>query len=385
MSSPTKETAGTSTVSAEDMLSEFYHCEECKLSIKLVLPTSTYGDVKAVSVRDLAEKVAIAGCSKHDHDMKKLLMEKTYNQNSEIETPISDSTWEATWKAVVSQCLHQREAFIKHTGQPIEGKSGKTVEMIHHMFAHVNNAKFIPSTHRNTLIIGAESANTLGRCIEAAVFGAQNADDVLLRGNLVCGSMFKHIILMPCPQLIYDAKADFEQATKIIKATANRLAQLNTAEIIVLPIFRKCANANASQKFIDWFKEEAKTDSRFKGETDVDNQKLIHWLNATPLRADAIQYVDKNGNLTQEGAIKVVQYLNGLQYSWKYKKPVTADAPVENLNRHPQDFPARGRKSTRSGYKRYGERQSWPMDDRGPKESKPQPMKERNNLNHRGR
>uniref|UniRef100_A0A914YS76 Uncharacterized protein n=1 Tax=Panagrolaimus superbus TaxID=310955 RepID=A0A914YS76_9BILA len=68
-----------------------------------------------------------------------------------------------------------------------------------------------------------------------------------------------------------------------------------------------------NQEFITWFKEQAKEDAtRFVGNQEVDEKKLINWLEATPRDTTFIEYVDEKGIVTKKGVRRLAEYLNEL-------------------------------------------------------------------------
>uniref|UniRef100_A0A914YC62 RNA-directed DNA polymerase n=1 Tax=Panagrolaimus superbus TaxID=310955 RepID=A0A914YC62_9BILA len=316
-------------------LSENYGCssEACLLTIGLVLPNSPYAQNVGCSCRDLAEKVAVAMSSQMTAEEK----EATFKRADEMVTRlgkihVSADLLKTTWKAVLNKCTHQAKAFKECLGKSLANFEVEDIDTVLEMVAHLNNIYFMIPKNMDTVVVGGENAKKFKNAINANYWPMNSSDESEIRAKVIFGSKIKKIIYIPSEKLIYGNGAQFESATNVILQTLNYLDQCNDCEIIMLPILRHFDYPEINQKFFNWFKETAATDSRFVGCKEVDEMRLIHWLHATPSNKDETDHVAANGILNELGTQKLVQYLNHLGYQWTHRillqSNVTPAAPL---------------------------------------------------------
>uniref|UniRef100_A0A914XW41 RNA-directed DNA polymerase n=1 Tax=Panagrolaimus superbus TaxID=310955 RepID=A0A914XW41_9BILA len=262
-----------------EMLSETFICAEptCSLNVGMVLIDSPYADVPAACVRDLAEKILIASNIRLSKDEKqKLLYENDTALMNLIKPEVKQNvrTVEAAWKAVLAKCVHRHQAFKSVTGKHLDELVVENVESTLNMVAHVNNARFMASTHFDTVVVGGVNAQRLAYGIQAGYWSVQSMEEAPCRSHVIFGEKIKNVIYMPWQELIFAKLVNFEESTKIIWQCFEQLAHLNRVRLIMLPILRKCNDPATSQQFIKWFKE-ASTDSRQHRWT---NRKQNMWM-----------------------------------------------------------------------------------------------------------
>uniref|UniRef100_A0AC34FGN5 Uncharacterized protein n=1 Tax=Panagrolaimus sp. ES5 TaxID=591445 RepID=A0AC34FGN5_9BILA len=293
-----------SKMATTSKLSELYSCteQECALTVGLVLRNSKFSKVEALSVRDLAEKVAIAATSKMTDQDKEDAFKKADDvlQRPEKIT-VSNEVLKSVWKAVLQVCSHQADVFKTTIGKTIDPHEVEHPDMVHEMIAHMNNVHYMP---------------------------VKNMDTVLI----------KTIVYIPTEKLLYDTGAQFEAAVYIMMQTLDNLERCNGCNVVMLPVLRHLGHPETSQKFIAWYKEAAGKDPRLIGLQEFDEMKLINWLNATPSNKEAIQYVNPQGHLTEAGTRKLVEYLNLLDFNWKHREllqPIPATDAAKSTDRAP--------------------------------------------------
>uniref|UniRef100_A0AC34F952 RNA-directed DNA polymerase n=2 Tax=Panagrolaimus sp. ES5 TaxID=591445 RepID=A0AC34F952_9BILA len=321
----------------EKKLSENYGCPEetCLLTVGLILPNSPYSNIVAYSCRDLAEKAAIAMCSKTSPEEKEAMFKKAEDLVARPDKiSVSAESIRTTWKAVLAKCPHQAKAFKLSLGKSLDNMEIEDMDIAYEMIAHLNNVQYFAVKNMDTVVVGSENAQRFKNAINANFYHMHSPEESELRAKVIFGSKIKTIVYIPNEKLLYAAGAQFETATRIILQTLNYLDECNNCEIIVLPVLRHLDHPEISQKFINWFKEVAAKDSRLIGNEELDEMKLIHWLHATPSNKDETEHVGSNGLLKELGTQKMVQYLNLLGYKWKHRQLLQAEkhvAPKESI------------------------------------------------------
>uniref|UniRef100_A0A914Y7U5 RNA-directed DNA polymerase n=1 Tax=Panagrolaimus superbus TaxID=310955 RepID=A0A914Y7U5_9BILA len=301
-------------------LSENYVCTEetCLLTVGLILPNSVYAKKIAFSCRDLAEKVAIAMSTKLSEAEKERAIDGSTNCSESI--TLSSELKRTIWKAVLATCKHQAEAFKSSMGKSMEKFDVHDIDIAKEMVAQLNNVYFMVAKNMDTVVCGGENASRIKSAINANYWPMHAPEEAELRAKVVFGSKIKRIIYVPHEKMIYGNGIKFDSATRAILESLNYLDKCNNCEIIMLPIFRHLDFPEVSQQFINWFKEAALNDSRLIGNQELDEMKLIHWLQATPSNKDGTDYVSAAGILREHGTQKLVQYLNLLGYKFKHRE-----------------------------------------------------------------
>uniref|UniRef100_A0AC34G5J3 Integrase catalytic domain-containing protein n=1 Tax=Panagrolaimus sp. ES5 TaxID=591445 RepID=A0AC34G5J3_9BILA len=308
---------------ANSKLSELYSCseKECALTVGMVLHKSKFSEVEALSVRDLAEKVAIATSSKMSDEDKADAFKKADDVLARPEKiHVSSEILKSAWKAVLWKCRHQAVELKSMLGKPLNAKELENPDIVAEMVAYMNNAHFMLIKNMDTVIVGGENALRLKNAINANYWSISNPEESELRGNVIFGSKTKVIVYVPTEKLLYGAGAQFDVATYIMMQTLNNLERCNSCKVFMLPVLRHLDFPEISQRFINWYKETASSDCRLIGMKEFDEMKLINWLNATPSNKEAIAYVNHNGHLTERGTRKLVEYVNLEDFKWTHRE-----------------------------------------------------------------
>uniref|UniRef100_A0A914Y9Q0 Uncharacterized protein n=1 Tax=Panagrolaimus superbus TaxID=310955 RepID=A0A914Y9Q0_9BILA len=185
------------------------------------------------------------------------------------------------------------------------------------MIAFVANAKFMGSGKSDTVVAGGENASILARAIGAQHWPLLSINEYLIRSKVVFGAAIKRLIYFPNGELFFHPESNFAEATKIMLESIEMLADCNDVKIMILPVLRHCGYPDISQKFIAWFKEQSKDDDRFIGDKEIDEKKLVNWINATPRDTTSTEYVNDEGIATKAGIKRLGEYLNQLGDAFK--------------------------------------------------------------------
>uniref|UniRef100_A0A914YEL9 CCHC-type domain-containing protein n=1 Tax=Panagrolaimus superbus TaxID=310955 RepID=A0A914YEL9_9BILA len=216
--------------------------------------------------------------------------------------------------------------------------------------SHSSDKSYIADSTKwkaDTVVVGGQNADIFARAIGAQYYSLNSMEEYLIRSKAVFGPAIKRLIYFPSGELFYRNDARFAEASKMLMESVKVLCDCNDVQVIVLPVLRNCAFPDVSQEFITWFKEQAKEDAtRFVGNQEVDEKKLINWLEATPRDTTFIEYVDEKGIVTKKGVRRLAEYLNELGGIYKVnlqmernqnnlRHDVSSDAtPTQRENAH---------------------------------------------------
>uniref|UniRef100_A0A914Y438 Uncharacterized protein n=1 Tax=Panagrolaimus superbus TaxID=310955 RepID=A0A914Y438_9BILA len=191
---------------ADARLSETYECAEdsCKLSVGLMIPSSSFADVAASTVMDLAEKVHIAGSAKWKAEAKENVLRKGGNDLDEEIVTAPKAVLHAAWRVALARCPHRRDAFIASIGKSELTQNSGDLEMVHNMMAFVANAKFMGSSGKTDVVVaGGQNASIFARAINAQHWPMMVPDECLLRSKVIFGAAVKKVIYIPNGELFF--------------------------------------------------------------------------------------------------------------------------------------------------------------------------------------
>uniref|UniRef100_A0AC34GGR7 Uncharacterized protein n=1 Tax=Panagrolaimus sp. ES5 TaxID=591445 RepID=A0AC34GGR7_9BILA len=235
-------------------------------------------------------------------------------------------------------------------GKSLEGYEVDDKDIVHRMIAVQNGIHFMAvMKNMDTVVVGHKNAERLKNAIGANYYPIHQPDDSETRGRVVFSSKAKRIIYVPTEALLYGPQSQFDAATKIIISTFENLKKSNNCDtVIMLPIFRHVKFSEKSQAFVKWYKEMATKNQDYIGMKEIDEMKLIHWLNATPNNA-ATEYVDEYGILTEAGTRRLAEYLNSVGFACTHRV-----LQMENVS-EPLSNPIQSKEITnRGGYRNRG-------------------------------